>query len=108
MSILEIRNLKKYYPTSAGVVHAVDDVSFTLDEGQTLGVVGESGCGKSTLGNTIIRLTEPTDGQIFFEGKEIVHLTKKEFKQLRMRMQMIFQDPFASLDPRMSVSALIA
>ena len=108
MPILEVKNLKKYYPTGAGIVHAVDDVSFTLEAGKTLGVVGESGCGKSTLGKTVLRLTEPTDGEIYFDGQEIVKLTKPQFKALRTKMQMIFQDPFSSLDPRMSVTQAIA
>jgi len=108
MELLEVRNLKKYYPTAAGIVHAVDNVSFTLGKGKTLGVVGESGCGKSTLGKTILRLTEPTSGEVFFNGKEIANVTHSAFKQLRTSMQMIFQDPFASLDPRMSISQLIA
>lgn len=108
MELLEVRNLKKYYPTGAGIVHAVDDVSFTLSAGKTLGVVGESGCGKSTLGKTILRLTDPTSGEIYFDGEEIANLKHAEFKRLKTKMQMIFQDPFASLDPRMSVSQLIA
>lgn len=108
MPILEVKNLKKYFPTGAGIVHAVDNVSFSLDAGKTLGIVGESGCGKSTLGKTILRLIEPTDGEIYFDGEEIVKITKKEFKSLRTRMQMIFQDPFSSLDPRMSVTQAIA
>lgn len=108
MAILEVKSLKKYYPTGAGIVHAVDDVTFSLEAGKTLGIVGESGCGKSTLGKTILRLTDPTDGEIFFNGQEISKLNKSEFKQLRTKMQMIFQDPFSSLDPRMSVTQLIA
>ena len=106
--ILEAKNLKKYYPTGAGYVHAVDDVSFQLKRGDTLGVVGESGCGKSTLGKTILRLEDPTGGEVYFNGKEITQLSKKEFKELRTHMQMIFQDPFSSLDPRKSVRQAIA
>ena len=108
MELLEVKNLKKYFPTSAGIVHAVDNVSFTLKKGNTLGIVGESGCGKSTLGKTILRLTEPTDGKIYFEGEEVSSLSRSEFKRMKTKMQMIFQDPFASLDPRMSISQLIA
>ena len=89
------------------MLHAVDDVSFTLDEGKTLGVVGESGCGKSTLGRTVLHLLDPTGGQIFFEGKEITFPSKKELRRLRENMQIIFQDPFSSLDPRKTVSEAI-
>ncbi len=108
MKQLEIRNLKKYFPAAGGTLHAVDDVTLTVDKGQTLGVVGESGCGKSTLGKTVLRLTEPTSGEIWFEGSDISKYKNRELKQLRTQMQMIFQDPFSSLDPRMSVSQLIA
>ncbi len=108
MAILEVQHLKKYFPAGAGVLHAVDDVSFTLEEGKTLGVVGESGCGKSTLGKTIIRLTEPTAGKVFFEGKDVAAYSNKEFHKVRPNMQMIFQDPFSSLDPRMTITELIA
>ncbi|WP_298502487.1 oligopeptide/dipeptide ABC transporter ATP-binding protein, partial [uncultured Sphaerochaeta sp.] len=87
--------------------HAVDDVSFTLNKGETLGVVGESGCGKTTLGRTILRLHEPTDGKVFFEGREITSMGKQEVKALRRDMQIIFQDPFASLNPRMTISETI-
>ncbi|NLP38072.1 MAG: ATP-binding cassette domain-containing protein [Firmicutes bacterium] len=105
--LLEVRNLKKYFRVRAGLLHAVDDVSFTLDKGKTLGVVGESGCGKTTLGRTVLHLTEPTDGQIFFEGKDITSPTKNELRRLREDMQIIFQDPYSSLNPRMSVSETI-
>ncbi len=108
MKQLEIKNLKKYFPAANGLLHAVDDVTLSVDKGQTLGVVGESGCGKSTLGKTVLRLTEPTSGEIWFEGRDIAKLGGRELKQLRTDMQMIFQDPFSSLDPRMSVSQLIA
>ena len=107
-TILEIRNLKKYFDVPAGVNHAVDNVSFSIEKGHTLGVVGESGCGKSTLGRVILRLLDPTDGQIIFNGKDIASVNKHEVKELRKQMQMIFQDPFASVDPRMSVSEIIA
>ncbi len=106
--LLRVEHLKKYFPTHAGILHAVDDVSFSLDEGSTLGVVGESGCGKSTLGRTILKLHEPSSGKIFFKGKDITDYKKKEMKALRREMQIIFQDPFASLDPRMTVGETIA
>lgn len=105
---LRISNLKKYFKTPRGMLHAVDDVSFIIPKGKTIGVVGESGCGKSTLGRTILRLHEPTSGQVFFEGKDIASIGKIKMKSLRQDLQMIFQDPFSSLDPRMSVSQLIA
>ena len=106
-TLLEVKNLKKYFKTGRGMLHAVDDVSFSLDEGKTLGVVGESGCGKSTLGRTILHLLEPTDGQIIFEGKDVTDPSRKERSELRRKMQIIFQDPFSSLNPRMSVSDTI-
>ena len=105
--LLEVKNLKKYFKTSAGWLHAVDGISFTLDAGKTLGVVGESGCGKSTLGRTILHLVEPTDGQIFFNGEDISTVSNRKFKDLRREMQIVFQDPFSSLDPRKSVSQTI-
>lgn len=107
-TLIEVRNLKKYFKTSHGLLHAVDDVSFSIKQGTTLGVVGESGCGKSTLGRTTIHLLERTSGKIFFEGRDISEPSKQEIKQLRANMQMIFQDPYSSLDPRMSVSQIIA
>lgn len=105
--LLEVKDLKKYFKTGSRMLHAVDGVSFTLDKGKTLGVVGESGCGKSTLGRTILHLLPPTAGQIFFEGKDISKPSKTELKALREDMQLIFQDPYSSLDPRMSVSEAI-
>ena len=105
--LLRVENLKKYFATNSGLLHAVDDVSFSLGKGETLGVVGESGCGKSTLGRTILRLHEPTSGKIFFKGQEITNLDKKAMKELRRNMQIIFQDPFASLNPRMTVAQTI-
>ncbi|MDY3249469.1 MAG: oligopeptide/dipeptide ABC transporter ATP-binding protein [Candidatus Choladocola sp.] len=107
-NLLDVKHLKKYFKTSAGMLHAVDDVSFTIPKGKTLGVVGESGCGKSTLGRTILRLYEPTGGEISFQGQSIGTLSKKEFHRIRPKMQMIFQDPYSSLNGRMTVSQLIA
>lgn len=107
-AILEVYNLKKFFETARGMLHAVDGVSFSIERGKTLGVVGESGCGKSTLGRTIIHLQEPTSGKIFFEGQDITYINEKQIKALREDMQMIFQDPFSSLNPRMSVGQLIA
>ncbi len=106
--LLEVKDLKKYFETSAGLLHAVDNVTFTIEEGETLGVVGESGCGKSTLGRVILGLLESTDGKITFDGRDITHLNSKERRELRRDMQLIFQDPFSSLNPRMCVSELIA
>lgn len=108
MALLEVEHLKKYFPVPNGLLHAVDDVSFTLDAGKTLGVVGESGCGKSTLGKTILRLTDPTAGKVTFDGKDIASMSAKEFHKVRPDMQMIFQDPYASLDPRLTIRQLIA
>ncbi|MBQ8638802.1 MAG: ATP-binding cassette domain-containing protein [Lachnospiraceae bacterium] len=107
-ALLEVRNLKKYFNTSAGLLHAVDDVSFSLQAGSTLGIVGESGCGKSTLGSTVLFLNEPTGGEILFHGDDITKMKKREFHRIRPRMQMIFQDPYSSLNGRMSVHQLIA
>lgn len=108
MALVEIRRLKKYYSTPHGILHAVDDVSFDIEKGKTVGIVGESGCGKSTLGKTLIRMTDPTAGEIKFDGCEITGMNQKAFKKMRTRMQMIFQDPYSTLDPRMSVFELIA
>lgn len=106
-NILEVKNLKKYFKVGAGMLHAVDDVTFAIKEGTTLGVVGESGCGKSTLGRTILRLIEPTSGTIMFGGRDITKVGKGEMKKLRSDMQLIFQDPFSSLNPKMTVSQAI-
>ena len=106
--LLEVSHLKKYFKTGKGVLQAVDDISFTLDAGKTLGLVGESGCGKSTTGRTILRLLEPTDGSVLFEGKDITQMKAGEMRQMRRDMQMIFQDPFSSLNPRKTVEELIA
>lgn len=105
--LLEVKNLKKYFNTPNGVLHAVDDVSFKLERGKTLGVVGESGCGKSTTGRAILRLHEPTSGEVIFEGKDITKVSSQEMRHLRSQMQIIFQDPFASLNPRKTVSEII-
>ena len=105
--LLEVRNLKKYFDTARGPLQAVDDVSFTIGRGETLGVVGESGCGKSTLGRTILRLQEATSGEILFEGENILGYDAKRLKKLRTEMQVIFQDPYSSLNPRMTVSQAI-
>ncbi|NLT13127.1 MAG: ATP-binding cassette domain-containing protein [Clostridiales bacterium] len=106
-ALLEVKNLKKYFKNPAGMLHAVDDITFTLDDGKTLGVVGESGCGKTTLGRTIIHLIEATSGKVFFEGRDITNPKKKELKAIREEMQIIFQDPYSSLNPRKSVSEAI-
>ncbi len=100
--LLEVKGLMKYFDTKSGPLHAVDDVSFVLEKGKTLGVVGESGCGKSTLGRTCIHLLESTGGQIFFKGEDITKVDKKKLRELRENMQIIFQDPFSSLNPRYS------
>ncbi|HWP51912.1 MAG TPA: oligopeptide/dipeptide ABC transporter ATP-binding protein [Clostridia bacterium] len=105
--LLQVEHLKKYFKTPKGVLHAVDDVSFTLGEGEILGVVGESGCGKSTLGRTVLHLTDSTDGKIIFDGRDITNVSRTELKNLRRQMQMVFQDPYASLDPRKSVHEII-
>ncbi len=114
MSLLEIRDLKKHFPMgeglfsrNKGVVKAVDGVSLTVEEGETLGIVGESGCGKSTLGRTILRLIEPTSGEVYFQGKNLVAMSQRELREMRRQMQIIFQDPYASLNPRMRVGDIV-
>ncbi|HYY24373.1 MAG TPA: dipeptide ABC transporter ATP-binding protein [Candidatus Udaeobacter sp.] len=114
MSLLEIRDLKKHFPVGEGlfsrkkdVVKAVDGVNLAVEEGETLGIVGESGCGKSTLGRTILRLIEPTSGEIYFQGKNLLDLSQRELRDTRRRMQIIFQDPYASLNPRMRVGDIV-
>ena len=105
--ILEVKNLKKHFETPKGLLHAVDGVNFAIEKGKTLGIVGESGCGKSTTGRVVLRLLEATDGEIIFEGKNIRMFNKEQLRKLRREMQIIFQDPFASLNPRMTVSEII-
>lgn len=107
MALIEAKNLEKCFNTSAGRVHAVDDVSFTIEKGETLGVVGESGCGKSTLGRTLVRLLEATEGQILLNGKDITHVKGKELKEVRKNVQIIFQDPYSSLNPRLKVESTV-
>ena len=107
-TLLEVRNLKKYFKTPRGMLQAVDDVSFTLKRGETLGIVGESGCGKSTTGRAILRLVEPTAGEVYFEGKDVTKLSERQMREMRKDMQIIFQDPFSSLDPKKTVNNLIA
>lgn len=106
--LLQINDLKKYFKTPNGNLHAVDGVNLSIEKGQTLGVVGESGCGKSTLGRLILRLLEATDGEILYEGKNILQYNKSQMRNLRKEMQIIFQDPYGSLNPRMTVSDIIA
>ena len=107
-NILEVKNLKKYFKTARGQLHAVDDISFTLERGQTLGIVGESGCGKSTTGRCILRLIEPTEGEVIFDGTDITKLSVHQMRKRRGDMQIIFQDPFSSLNPRNTVMQTIA
>lgn len=106
--LIETKNLKKYFKTKHGMLHAVDDINITIQKGQTLGVVGESGCGKSTLGRVVLRLLEATSGEVLYNGDNILNYSPKKMKEIRKEMQIIFQDPYSSLNPRMSVSELIA
>jgi peptide/nickel transport system ATP-binding protein len=106
--LIRVENLKKYFKTPSGMLHAVDDVNFSINEGETLGVVGESGCGKSTLGRVVLKLIDLTGGRIFFQGRDITEISEKENIELRKQMQIIFQDPYSSLNPRLCVSDLIA
>lgn len=105
--LLEVERLEKFFDVSAGTLHAVDGVSFKINQGETLGVVGESGCGKSTTGRSILRLIEPTSGEVIFNGENIVNKNREQMRLLRREMQLIFQDPYASLDPRKTVSEII-
>lgn len=105
--LIETRRLKKYFPVPAGYLHAVDDVNLKINKGETLGIVGESGCGKSTLGRVILRLHEATSGDVLYDGMDINNFTEDEMRQMRKNMQLIFQDPYASLDPRMTIGQII-
>src|SRR5256885_16791383 len=105
--LVRVRELVKHFPTDQGVLRAVDDVTFDIMRGETLGLVGESGCGKSTTGRSILRLIEPTSGEVWFEQKNVTTLDKRSLRALRKEMQIIFQDPYASLNPRMTVGSII-
>lgn len=105
--VIEVKNLKKYFSVPNGELHAVDDVSFKIERGTTMGIVGESGCGKSTLGRTIIHLLENTSGQILLNGEDVTNVSRKQMKGLREKMQIIFQDPYSSLNPRMTIEETI-
>ena len=106
--LLDVKGLTKFFHTPRGVLHAVDDVSFQIERGKTLGLVGESGCGKSTCGRSILRLIEPTSGEVDFEGRDIAKLSGNEMRKLRKEMQIIFQDPFSSINPRKTIAQTIA
>ena len=106
--LIETVNLKKYFNTPRGLLHAVDDVNIKINAGETLGIVGESGCGKSTLGRTMMRLVDATDGKVLFKGENILDYNKKQMKKMHTSMQMIFQDPFTSLNPRLSIGEIIS
>lgn len=107
-TLLETKNLCKFFETPRGMLHAVDNVNLKVEQGTTVGIVGESGCGKSTLGRTLLRLIEPTSGEIIFDGEDVTKFKRKRLKQFRSEAQIIFQDPYASLNPRLSVSEIIA
>ena len=107
MALLEVNHLKKYFNTPTGVNHAVDDVTFKIEKGCTMGIVGESGCGKSTLGRTIIRLLDATDGQVLLDGEDITNVEGKDLRRIREKVNIVFQDPYSSLNPRMSVDQII-
>jgi len=107
-NLLEVKNLKKYFKTKKGWLHAVDDISFDIKKGETLGLVGESGCGKSTTGRVVLRLLDSTEGQVLFNGEDVLKYNKKQMRKFTQRAQIVFQDPFASLNPRMTVFQIIA
>ena len=107
-ALLQVQNLKKYFDTPAGKLHAVDDVSFEINKGETIGLVGESGCGKSTIGRTLLRLIPHTDGQVFYKGENIFDCDAARMRELRKEMQIIFQDPYSCLDPRKTIGSIIA
>ena len=106
--LIETRGLKKFFKVRGGLLHAVDNVSITIPARKTLGVVGESGCGKSTLGRAVLRLIEPTAGEVLFEGRDITKFNRSQMREMRRKMQIIFQDPYSSINPRMSVAEIIA
>ena len=113
-AIIKVENLKQYFPIKGGFfgqttgnVKAVDNISFEIKKGETLGIVGESGCGKSTTGRTILQLLKPTSGKVYFKGKDITNISRKELRELRTKMQLIFQDPYSSLNARMTVGSII-
>lgn len=106
--LIEVKNLKKYFKVPAGYLHAVDDVSFYINKGETLGLVGESGCGKSTVGRTLLRLTPHTEGEVLYEGEDILKFRASQMRAMRKKMQMIFQDPYSCLDPRKTIGQIIA
>ena len=106
--LIEVRNLKKHFKVPAGYLHAVDYVSFYINKGETLGLIGESGCGKSTVGRTLLRLTPHTDGQVLYEGEDILQYSSSQMREMRRKMQMIFQDPYSCLDPRKTIGQIIA
>jgi peptide/nickel transport system ATP-binding protein len=106
-ALIQVKGLKKYFKTPKGLLHAVDGVDFTINKGETLGVVGESGCGKSTTGRVLLRLIEATGGEVLFKGEDVLKYNKEQMRQLRKEMQIIFQDPFSSLNPRMTIAEII-
>ena len=113
--LIHVEHLKKYYPIKGGIIthtvgniHAVDDISFSIMEGETLGLVGESGCGKSTIGRQLVGLERPTEGKIIYDGRELAALKKKELQQIRSQLQMVFQDPYSSLNPRKHIFEILA